>query len=203
MAATLLFPARPESAAALAHADAPSRIHQFRVARATSIGMTILLRIRRAARSYNRLMQQATYEDANLILKLYELRREDELRKARSWFAGNFSAASAEEAMQKYPRASQESVFIRMVTSYWEMACSFVTSGVLNQELLFQSGGELLVVWEKIRPIAGDMRKMTGNPNAYANLEKVANAYIKYMGPQAYAGFQAMVGSASVTAGQA
>ena len=89
-----------------------------------------------------------------------------------------------------------------MVTSYWEMACSFVTAGVLNQELLFQSGGELLFVWEKLRPIAGDMRKMMSNPNAYANLEKVANAYIKYMGPAAYAGFQAMVGRVAATAGQ-
>jgi hypothetical protein len=145
---------------------------------------------------------QATYDDANLILKLFELRRDEELRKARSWFI-QFSAASAEEMMTKYPMGSQESTYVRMVVSYWDMACSFVTSGVLNQELFFQSGGEMLVVWEKIRPVVEGMRKMTGNANSYANLEKVAAAYIKFMGPDAYAGFQKMIGSVTASAGKA
>jgi|SRR5215469_273524 hypothetical protein len=145
---------------------------------------------------------QATYEDANLILRLYELRREETLRQARSWFTGKFSAASAEEMMQKYPFGSQENGYIRMVISYWDMACSFVTSGVLNQELLFQSGGEMLIVWEKIRPLAEGMRKLTGNARAWANLEKVANEYIKFMGPEAYAGFQAIIGRISASVGQ-
>jgi hypothetical protein len=141
---------------------------------------------------------QATYEDANLILKLYELRREEKLRQARSWFYANFNAASPEEMMQKYPPSSQESAYTRMVISYWDMACSFVTSGVLNQELLFQSAGEMLIVWEKVRPLVEGMRKMTGNPNAWANLEKVGTAYIKHIGPEAYAGFQAMTARVSV-----
>lgn len=145
---------------------------------------------------------QATYEDANLILRLYELRREETLRKARAWFAAQFDAATPEDAMQKYPLGSEGNTYMRMVTSYWEMACSFVTAGVLNQELLFQSGGELLFVWEKIRPLAGAMRKMSGNANAYANLEKVGNAYIKSMGPEAYAGFQAMIGRMPASAGK-
>jgi hypothetical protein len=145
---------------------------------------------------------QATYEDANLILRLYELRRDEELRKARSWFMGKFNASSAEEMMQKYPFASEESTYCRMVVSYWDMACSFVTSGVLSQELLFQSGGEMLFVWEKIRPLAEGMRKLVGNPNAWANLEKVGNAYIKFVGPEAYAGCQAMIGRIAASAGQ-
>lgn len=145
---------------------------------------------------------QATYEDANLILKLYEIRREETLRQARNWFTGKFSAASAEEMMQKYPFGSQENNYVRMVISYWDMACSFVTSGVLNQELFFQSGGEMLIVWEKVRPLADGMRKLTGNPNAWANLEKVANAYIKFMGAEAYAGFQAIISRVSASVGQ-
>ncbi len=136
---------------------------------------------------------QATYEDANLILKLYELRRDETLRKARSWFVANFSASSTEEMMQKYPFGSQENTSVRMVISYWDMASSFVTSGILNQELFFKSNGELLVVWEKIRPLAEGMRKMTGNPNAWVNIEAVGNAYIEFMGPEAYAGFQGMI----------
>jgi hypothetical protein len=144
---------------------------------------------------------QATYDDANLILRLYELRREEELRKARSWFVGQFSAASAEEMMQKYQFGSQENTNIRMVMSYWDMACSFVTAGVLNQELFFESNGEMLIVWEKVRPLIDGFRQVTRNPKAWANLEKVGNAYIEHVksrGPQAYEGFQAML--AGITA---
>jgi hypothetical protein len=147
---------------------------------------------------YNLLMQ-ATYDDANLILKLYELRREEALRKARSWFAVNFNATNSQEMMQKYPPGSQESINLRMVVSYWDMVASFVTAGVLNQELFFQSGGELLFVWEKLRGIADTFREMTKNPYAWANLETVGNAYIKFLesrGSEAYAAFQAMMKAA-------
>jgi hypothetical protein len=144
---------------------------------------------------YNLLMQ-ATYDDANLILKLYELRREETLRKARAWFGANFNAANAQEVMQKYPPGSPENTNIRMVVSYWDMVASFVTAGVLNQELFFQSGGELLFVWEKLRGIVDTFRQMTKNPHQWANLETVGNAYIKFVesrGPEAYATFQAMI----------
>jgi hypothetical protein len=136
---------------------------------------------------------QATYEDANLILKLYDLRREETLRKARSWFVGSFAASSTEEMFQKYAFGSQENSYVRMVISYWDMASSFVTSGVLNKELFFKSSGELLIVWEKVRPLTEGMRKMTGNPNAWSNLEQTGKAYIEFMGPEAYAGFQGML----------
>jgi hypothetical protein len=139
---------------------------------------------------------QATYEDANLILRLYELRRDEELRKARSWFVGQFKPSSAEEMMQKYPFGSQGNTYIRMVISYWDMACSFVSAGVLNQELFFESGGEMLVVWEKVRPVLSAFRQFTGNPKAWSHIEKVGNAFVEHLkarGPDAYEGFQAML----------
>jgi hypothetical protein len=105
--------------------------------------------------------------------------------------------------MQKYPPGSQEGTYTRMVISYWDMAASLVASGVLNQELFFQTGGELLVVWEKVRPMLEAMRQMTKNPTAWANLETVGNAYIKYMqakGPETYAAFQGMLKMMSATA---
>src|SRR5271165_5299484 len=96
---------------------------------------------------------QATYDDANLILRLYELRREDKLRQAREWFAENCKVKSPEELMQLAPPGSKENAYVRMVVSYWEMACSFVTAGVLNQDLFFQSNGECLFVWERVREL--------------------------------------------------
>ena len=139
-------------------------------------------------------------EEAGLILKLYELRREETMRKARDWYFREFNPQS----MADFTAAifGEHSGHLRMVVSYWDMVSSFVTSGVLNQELLFQSGGELLVVWEKIRPLTEGMRKISGNPNSWSNIEKVGNAYIKFMGPEAYAGFQAMIARVSSSAVQ-
>jgi hypothetical protein len=149
---------------------------------------------------------QATYDDANLILRLYELRREETLRKARAWFVADFDVASAEEMMQKYPFGSEENTSFRMVVSYWDMAASFVVAGVLNQELFFQSNGELLIVWEKVRGLLPAFRQFTKNPQAWGNLENVGNAYIKHVegrGPEAYAAFQGMVKSVSAAASAA
>jgi hypothetical protein len=108
----------------------------------------------------------------------------------------NFRATSLEEAMQVIPMGSQENAYFRMVVGYWEMAASFVTAGVLNQDLFFESNGELVGVWERVRLILPGFRAMTKNPEAWKNLEKVGNAYIEYMkskGPGVYEGFQAMI----------
>ncbi|MGD0499769.1 MAG: hypothetical protein ABSC23_15175 [Bryobacteraceae bacterium] len=143
---------------------------------------------------------QATYDDVNLILRLFDLRREERLRKAREWFGATCSASSLEELQSLAPPGSQENAYLRMVTSYWEMAASFVTAGVLDQDLFFQSGGELLFVWERMRELVPALRASTKNPHAYHNLEIVGNAFIKWMegnGPEAYPSFQAMVKSAA------
>ena len=89
----------------------------------------------------------ATYEDVNLVLRLYELRREDRLRKARAWFGQSFKVRTLDEFNQLCPVGSDENAYFRMVVTYWEMTASFITSGVLNQNLFFQSGRELLFVW--------------------------------------------------------
>jgi hypothetical protein len=146
---------------------------------------------------------QATYDDANLILRLYELRREEKLRQAREWFGGNFKPANFADVQRIAPPGSKENAYMRMVVSYWETAASFVASGVLNQDLFFQSNGEMLVVWERMRPLVPELRATFKNPNSFRHLETVGNAYIKYMeaqGPEAYPAFQAMV--AGIPAGK-
>jgi hypothetical protein len=79
---------------------------------------------------------------------------------------------------------------------YWEMAASFITSGVLNQELFLQSGGELLFIWTKIQDVVPEVRKAFNNPKYMSNVEKVANAMIDNMNrasPKAYEEFVARV----------
>ncbi|HZC65230.1 MAG TPA: hypothetical protein VE545_01550, partial [Candidatus Dormibacteraeota bacterium] len=66
-------------------------------------------------------MSQVSYEEVNLLLRLYDMRREPQIRKARAWFTEHFHPQSPDEMMQKYPQGSEENIYIRMVISYWDM----------------------------------------------------------------------------------
>lgn len=142
-------------------------------------------------------MAKATYDDVNLILRLYELRREDKMREARQWFTSMFKpVATVEEFNKACPPGSGPNAYFRMVTSYWEMVASFIEQGVLNEELFFQSGGELLLVWEKIKEVVPALRQARKNTRLYYNMETVAGRMTKYMSghsPEAYDMFAAMV----------
>ncbi|MGO9862404.1 MAG: hypothetical protein ACLPLR_02235 [Terriglobales bacterium] len=119
--------------------------------------------------------KQATAHDANLILKLYELRREAEMRKARNWFTAEFWPQSTDEVMKVVDSpASQENAWLRQVGSYWEMAASLVVNGALSENLFLASSGELFFIFAKIHPFLKEVREKMNNPEAYANIEKVA-----------------------------
>ena len=137
-----------------------------------------------------------TYDDANLILRLYETRREEKMRAAREWFAQNFKYHTMEEFNRGCPPGSSMNAYARMVMSYWEMAASFVTAGVLSEELFMQSGRELLFVWERIRDIVPPVRQAYKNPNVHRNMETVASAMIaseQKVAPGAYEAFSTRV----------
>ena len=139
---------------------------------------------------------RATYDDVNLILRLYEMRREDRLREARKWFTGSFKVKSFEEFQALCPPGSEANASYRMVTTYWEMVASFLTSGVLNQELFFQSGRELLFVWERLRDVLPAIREQQKDAMYYSNLESAAQEFIAYWErrtPGAYQAFSARV----------
>ena len=121
--------------------------------------------------------KKATTHDAELILKLYDLRREAEMRKARHWFTVEFWPRSADELIKvvnSFP--SQENAWARQVGGYWDMAASFVLHGALNEELFLQPGccGEMFFIFAKIYPFLKEFREKTNNPAAFANIEKVA-----------------------------
>src|SRR5262245_60767435 len=101
---------------------------------------------------------QATYDDANLILKLYELRREPRLREARKWFGSAPQFQSRDEWLKCCPTGSEENASYRMVVTYWEMVASLVASGVLNAELFYASNMEMLFVWEKLGILLHELR---------------------------------------------
>jgi hypothetical protein len=123
----------------------------------------------------------ATYDDVNLILRLYEMRREEKLRQARDWFAKSFKVKSMDEFNKLCPPSYDTNAYFRMVVTYWEMVASFITAGVLNEELFFQSGTELLFCWERIRDLVPEARVQSKNENLYNNLENVANRLIQHL----------------------
>jgi hypothetical protein len=123
---------------------------------------------------------QATFDDVNLILRLYEIRREEKMRTARDWFVRNFKPKSLDEVNQVAPPGSEANAYMRQVTSYFEMVASFITSGVLNQELYFQSGGELLLCYVRLMPVLEAMRGASKNPTQYGNLERIGREYLEW-----------------------
>jgi len=125
--------------------------------------------------------RHSTYDDVNLILRLYELRREAKLRHAREWFAKNFRATTMDQFLELCPLGSDNNAYFRMVVSYWEMVASFITGGVLNQELYFQSGGEMLFTFEKVRDLLPHARQAYQSPFYLKNMETVAEDMAKWM----------------------
>jgi hypothetical protein len=135
---------------------------------------------------------RATYDDVNLILRLYEMRREVRLREARKWFTQSFKVNNYEEFTALCPPGSEPNASYRMVTTYWEMVSSFLINGVLNAELFYQSGRELLFVWERVRDIVPAVREAYQHPRELKNLEDAATAYIAWWtahAPGAYDAF--------------
>lgn len=121
--------------------------------------------------------KKATAQDAQLILKLYDLRREPEMRKARHWFTVEFWPQDADEFLKvanSFP--SQENAWLRQVGGYWDMAASFVLQGALNEELFLQPGcsGEMFFLLGKIYPFLKEFREKVNNPEAFVSMEKVA-----------------------------
>ena len=133
-----------------------------------------------------------TYDDANLILRLYDMRREERMRKARAWFTGNFKPKSWDDLQKMAPGGSDENASYRMVVTYWDMVGSFITAGVLNKELFFESGRELLLVWERMRDVLPLVRDQYKDPLLWSHLERVGNEFaaaFQRRGDDAYEAF--------------
>jgi len=119
--------------------------------------------------------KKPTTADAQLILQLYDLRREPEMRKARNWWAAEFFPQSADDFLKvSSAMGTQENNWLRQVGGYWGMVTSFVLADVLNEELFLQPGfsGELFVIYAKIHPFVKELREKLGDPEAFLNLEK-------------------------------
>jgi hypothetical protein len=151
-------------------------------------------------------MGTVTHEQARLLLELFDLRREARLRQAREWFVPFCQAQSFEEVMQKFPPASTEGINIRMLTSYWEMAAGLVNRGLIDEDLFFENGGELWVVYDRIKAWLPGQRAAFKNPHNFANLEKLAKRYEEWQekrAPGAIAATRQMIQQAAAARAKA
>ena len=123
--------------------------------------------------------KKPTAMDAQLILHLYDLRREAEMRKARNWWLTQFWPASADEFVQVASNmGSQENNWMRQVSSYWSMAASFALNGALNPDLFLQPAvsGEMYFILAKVHPFLKEVREKMDDPHMFGNIEKVINS---------------------------
>lgn len=109
--------------------------------------------------------------DVMAILKLYELRREPEMRAARQWYFSQFSPKSAMDIIALFRGGERASANFRMITSYWDMASSFVLNGGIDEKMFLDAGSEYIFVYSKIQPFLAEIRQLFQEPEFLINLE--------------------------------
>jgi len=121
--------------------------------------------------------KKATAHDAQVVMQLYDLRREAEIRKARHWWGADFWPQSADDFLKVVNAfSSQENAWLRQVAGYWDMAACLVLAGAVNEELFLSTGvsGEMFFLFAKIQPFLKEIREKMNNPDFFGNIEKVA-----------------------------
>jgi hypothetical protein len=116
-----------------------------------------------------------TPTDAELILKLYDLRREAEMRKARNWWLSFWPESTEDVIKIATAFGTQENAWLRQVSGYWELAASLVLHGTLNRDLFLEGSfsGEMFFIFGKIEPFLKELREKTQSPKMFGNVEKL------------------------------
>jgi len=117
---------------------------------------------------------ESKQQDVLAILKLYELRREEKMRAARAWYFTEFQPQSAADIAKLMLSGQEPSAYYRMITSYWDMAASFVNNGGIDEKLFTEAGSEYLGVFSKLEPFIAEVREMFGEASYMAHLETLA-----------------------------
>ena len=120
--------------------------------------------------------KKPTPTDAELILKLYDLRREAEIRKARNWWLAEFWPETADDFMKiAQALGTRENNWLRQVGGYWELAAALVLHGTVNKTLFLEPAcsGEMFLIFAKLHPFLNDIREKLQNPGLLANVEQV------------------------------
>jgi len=117
-------------------------------------------------------MPNATHHDAEIVLKIYDLRREPVMRKAREWMVSEFWPRSADDVMAIMNGSFQETASFRQCVSFCEMCASLPLHGAVNSELFADWNGEMIFVYAKFKPFLAEIREKSKNPAFLANTER-------------------------------
>jgi fructose-1,6-bisphosphatase/inositol monophosphatase family enzyme len=112
-----------------------------------------------------------SHEGADLVLKLYDLRREVTMREARDWFRLRFNPGDSQELMAVLE--GPHNAFFRMVVSYWDMAAALVNHGAIDEGLFTDANVEHVGTFAKVEPFLADLRAALGNPDFLLHLERL------------------------------
>lgn len=126
-------------------------------------------------------IREPSQEDAHLMLRIYDLKNGDKLQKAREWLLTMFEAKDLAEFGQLCPPNWETYSDFQRAVSFWQMVASFLTAGVLNATLLFQTDLELLAIWGKIGHLVPELRAAQENPALYRDLELAAEMARRYL----------------------
>lgn len=119
---------------------------------------------------------QPTTNDAEIILKLYDFRREAVMREARAFIAQFFPKSLDDMLALVNAFGTKEQAYLRQVMGYWEMAASFVNRGALNRELALDNYGEMFFIYAKIEPYLQDVRKAQGMPQLLQGVQQLVES---------------------------
>lgn len=122
-----------------------------------------------------------THEQAQLQLQIYDMRREAKIREARDWFFKNYFVETVDDAMRIAAPGSESGIFVGMVLGYWEQVCAMLNYGLLHEDLFFETTGEFYAIWERCKPIVGQVRERFAYTGYLANMEQVAQRYEKWI----------------------
>jgi len=111
--------------------------------------------------------------DVMAILKLYELRRNKQMRKARQWYFTQFAPETVMDIVALYRGGERASANFRMVTSYWDMAASFVLNGAIDEKTFLDANTEHVFVYAKIAPFLAELRELFREPDYFRHIEEL------------------------------
>lgn len=119
---------------------------------------------------------KATPKDADLILKLYDLRREATMRKARGFMTMEFWPQNYGEFKAVLGAfGTEQNAWFRQVWTYWDMAAAIVLDGAIDHDLFFKCNAEPYFLYAKFKPFLGQARKDFDNPEFMTRVEELAN----------------------------
>jgi hypothetical protein len=117
--------------------------------------------------------EQPDHHDADLVLRVYDLRREEVMRQSRVAINREFWPKAFEDAQALQKPDHPLNAAYRQVGTYWEMVYGFARHGIVHPEFWLENNGEGIFLYAKVAAFVDRLRE-TGPPTAFRNAEWAA-----------------------------